>query len=191
MEKYSQVSDLFKKFKNVYIYESPDIQGGRCLFSLLSLADYRVAERISQEFPMLIPDVEEDIWRNHVIEHSFGPNVSDLNAGIVTTVAQLIIKLSGPNGLDGLKEDIEKARNSLQDMRDQLVLKVCEAFPGYDPDQVEELDWPSLAKRVAQAEVILGRNIDFLTEGEVAGELEGELQDGLDLAQVERELREA
>ena len=160
----NRVSKVFKDHSTVYMYQSDE---GRALFSLLSLKDYRVAEKISTEFSSLIPDVEEEIWDTCVIEHSFGSDILKLKAGLVTTVAQVIIRLSAPNGLLDLEAGIEDARSQLNDIREQLVLKVCEAFPAYNPASVEDLDWPTLAKRVAQAEKILGATIEFNTQPEL------------------------
>jgi hypothetical protein len=139
--------------KNLYLIQ---LGTGSVLFKLLSYDKSRIAERICKEFPSLTPKIEEDIWDECVIEHSFPKSMEQMNAGVVGTVVRVIIKLSAPRTIEEMQKDLEQEREKLKDIRDQIIVKICEAFPGYTPDEVAALDWPTLVERLSQAEKILG-----------------------------------
>ena len=152
------ILDLIKKHKNLYVFSSPE---GRALFSLLPIKDYYLIKRVAVEFPGLRLKIEEDIWRDCVIEQTFGGNPDNLPAGIVTTIAQVIMQKSCPTNIDKVGEDLDKARGKMGEMVRQLVLKVCEAFPNYSPEDVFNFDWETLIERVAESEKILGAELEF------------------------------
>lgn len=148
--------NIFKTYadhKHIYLIEMPH---GSVLFRLLPYDKTRIAERICKTFPSLTPKIEEDIWDECVIEHSFPSSLEDMNAGIIASVVRVIIKLSAPKTIQEMQEDLDKEREKLRDVRDQIIIKICEAFPGYTPENVTIMDWPTLVERLSQAEKILG-----------------------------------
>lgn len=184
---------LLKEKRSLYIYDSPD---GRILFSILPLEEYEIIKRVAEEFPALIPDLEEDIWSKCVIEQSFGGTEADLNAGIITTLAQLVMRLSCPQDIISIESDLELARKSLDNVVKQLILKVCEAFPAYTPDEVEQMEWNDLINKVAQAEKILGKEVEFHQNNDLAddGSVPMKMKDGqeiIDFEAMNRELAES
>lgn len=167
------ILNLIREKRALYIYDSPD---GRVLFSLLPMAEYNLIRKVGKDFPSLIPEMEEDIWERCVIEHSFGPDVFSMNAGIISTIAELIMRLSCPQDIMSVEADLAMARDDLQDITKQLMLKVAEAFPSYKPEEIEDLTWIELMERVAQAEKILGKDLEFHTHNESS------LNDGSEMA---------
>ena len=162
-----RLSDTFKNNSQLFIYESPE---GRAIFRLLTLEEYRVAEKLSRECPATLPSIEEEVWDMCIIEQTYDPEIDRLNAGIISTVAQLILRLSTAQDLSGVEREVVKARIEASKTREMLILKVCEGFPSYTPEQVEKFDWPTLAMRVAQSEMITGKIIDFeKSDGKIQG----------------------
>lgn len=149
------IFNLYSKHKNLYLFQSGT---GSVLFRLLPFDKTRVAEKITRAFPALAPTIEENIWEECVIEHSYPSNYQDMNAGVVSTVARLIIRLSSPMSIEEIKDDLDATREGLVDIRDQIVTKICEAFPAYKPEDVEKMDWQTQVKRLAQAEKVLGND---------------------------------
>lgn len=159
----SSLSKVFSKYTDVYLF---DTGNGAALFRLLPLDKYRLAHRISQKFPALTAEVEDEVWEECVIEHSFESSSENLDAGIVSTVSRIIFKLSCPSSMEEINRDIQEVRDNFNDVRDKMVIKICEAFPSYIPDDVEKLDWATLIKRVVQAEQILGTEFQASVAGE-------------------------
>lgn len=152
------IFNLYSKYKNLYLFQSGT---GSVLFRLLPFDKTRVAEKISRSFPALAPTIEENIWEECVIEHSYPSSLHDMNAGIISTVARLIVRLSSPMSIEEIKDDLDATRSGLVDVRDQIVTKICEAFPAYKPEDVEAMDWQTQVKRLAQAEKVIGSEFNI------------------------------
>ncbi|MDD3412432.1 MAG: hypothetical protein PHY47_00365 [Lachnospiraceae bacterium] len=153
---------LYSESKSLYLIE---FAMGSALFKLLPFDKGRIAERICKSFPALTAKIEEDIWDECIIESSFPSNLEDMNAGIIATIVRVILRLSTPSSIEDMQKDLDRERLKLKDVRDQMVIKICEAFPSYTPEDVIVMDWTTLIERLSQAEKILG--IEFnITTGE-------------------------
>jgi hypothetical protein len=191
--------NIFKTYadhKHLYLMEMPQ---GSILFRLLPYENTRIAERICKTFPSLTPKIEDDIWDECVIEHSFPSGLEHMNAGIIASVVRVIIKLSAPKTIEEMQGDLDKEREKLRDVRDQIIVKICEAFPGYTPDEVTRMDWPTLVERLSQAEKILGTEFVInpsdaakvsATNIGVATKLADDGQQYIDFAKENRTLRD-
>lgn len=114
-------------------------------------------------YPEFRWSIEESLWDECVIEHTIlsGADLEYLHAGLVSTIAQLILKYSCSTKAGQANEQLDDARMSLQDATQQAIIFICEAFPSYLPENLEQLTWNKLLKRLAQAEVILGKSFEF------------------------------
>lgn len=151
------------KDKDLYLFE---VESGRALFRLLDLEEYSTIRYILQCYPRFKTELEDSIWEDCIIEHNFRDNVNyassdTIDAGIITTLSQLILFLSCPKDIDTMNETLEYARASINDTREQAILVICEAFPSYLPEALEKMSWPTLVKRLAQAEQILKKDFNF------------------------------
>lgn len=154
---------LFSENEQLYNFQTPD---GAVIFRLLQMDRYRLVERLCMTYPSLVPSIEEQVWDECVIEHSFPSDYRDLDAGIISTVFRIILRKSGPRNLKRIVDDLQESRDNLnKDIRDQIILKICEAFPSYVPEQVEKMSWDTQRKRLAQAESILGTTFEISGEG--------------------------
>jgi len=67
-------------------------------------------------------------------------------------VAATILSSSGPQSVNELNYYFEANRGLVQNAMHQIVSLVCQAFPGYTPDQVYDMDYEVLMQRAALAE---------------------------------------
>ena len=124
----------------------------------------------------LVPDIEEEVFRNCVLDATIDyEDIDSLNAGIITTVFHSILSVSGPRSLSEIEIPLNFYRTSLQNVEEQIPLLICSAFP-YKPEDIEELEWPTVLKRLAQAEIILSNTfpsvpVQFVQNQVVAPEL--------------------
>jgi len=109
--------------KDLYLFDSGK---GRALFRLLSYKKYNTVKKILIEYPYFKPDIEDDIWDECVVEHTFPTSKDFSDAGIVTTVSQLILFFSGPKNINDVNADIQEAKESLNDAVEQAILVICE-----------------------------------------------------------------
>ena len=96
------------------------------------------------------PDIEEDevdLFRKSAREH--------LPAGIVSTVVKTVLYMSGATKADQVFGQLETQRALISNIEDQITVTICRAFPGYTPEDIEALDWPTVLRRAAQAEAML------------------------------------
>lgn len=163
------VFKVYSEHRHLYLFKT---DRGSVLFKPLEYSKCRIAERICAEYPSISVQIEDNIWEECVVEHSFPHQLHEMDAGLPSTVVALILRISAPRSIESLQEDLEKARNGLTDIRDDIVAKICEAFPAYTPEVVEDMDWQTQIKRLAQAEKVL--QADFSVSNDQApAETEG------------------
>lgn len=117
-------------------------------------------------------DLEASVYAEAVIHSSFDVDpIEDLSeedyalflaeqrqeqpAGIITTVAKLILQFSGCTNSERIMQHLDQSRVAIRNIEDQIVACLCKAFPAYKPEDVEKMSWPNIMKRLAQAELLL------------------------------------
>jgi len=147
-----------KEHRDLYMIVT---KGGRLLFRLLDYESYKAFGYIMQAYPELKFDLEDRIWDQCVLEHTYPDGKDSLDAGLVTTVSQLVLYLSCPRSIESINMQLDDARGLLMDAREQAILTICEAFPSYLPETLEKMSWGVLIRRLAQAEQILKKEFVF------------------------------
>ncbi len=150
--------ELYGKYKNLYLFNSGR---GSVLFKPLSYEDCETAKRICKNYPALAPIVEDNIWEKCVIEHTLNGTINTLNAGIISTIVRLILGFSNPTSLNDIQHEIDDIRENSKNIREDMIIKICQAFPAYKPEDVEGMEWKTQLKRLVQAEKILGTTFTF------------------------------
>ena len=150
--------ELYGKHKNLYVFNTGR---GSVVFKALSYDKSQTAKRICDAYPVLAPIVEEDIWEECVVECTIPEPLNKMKAGLVSTIVRLILRLSNPKDLPEIKKDLQEARDNTMSIREEIVLKICQAFPAYKPEEVEAMEWRTQLKRLVQAEKILGTTFEF------------------------------
>lgn len=150
--------ELYGKYKNLYLFNSGR---GSVLFKALSYADCETAKRICNNYPALAPVVEDNIWEECVIEHTLPGTVDTLNAGMISTIVRLILGFSNPTSIADIEYEINDIRDSSKNIREDMIVKICQAFPAYKPEDVEAMEWKTQLKRLVQAEKVLNTTFNF------------------------------
>lgn len=131
---------------------------GPIIFKLLPYGTFLGFQRLILNHPRIVPVIEDEIWLSCVLEHPYAEPLDDLLAGTVSTVAELILFLSGLPDIRDKQAVLEASRaRAAADFHLQVQVALCRAFPAYTPEQLEKLSLPQLLLRVAQAEQILGQ----------------------------------
>jgi hypothetical protein len=98
------------------------------------------------------PVIYEEIFRLCVLDKTFIDNIDKQKVGTIQLVVENILESSGPKGLSGLDSDIKQSRNIISTPIHQFVSLICQAFQGYTPDNVYQMDYETLLLRLALAE---------------------------------------
>ena len=152
-----------RKGSRVYAITFPD--GKRIPFRLLSWQDYTAFHRVLSQGALPEGALQEAIFRECCLDSRYVDDVNDLRAGVVPTIADTIMHMSGPNSPEEFNVQMDSYREATQSLLGQVVMIICRAFPGYTPDDLGKMDWPALLERLAQAEAILmSKNPPEITE---------------------------
>lgn len=149
---------VLKEHRDVYLFTA---NSGRAIFHLLDYDSYKTIRYVMQSYPQFKFDLEDTIWDQCVLEHTFPHGRDHLEAGLVTTISQSILNLSCPQSIEDINFQLNDARGLVFEAREQAILTICEAFPSYLPETLERMTWPMLVRRLAQAESILKREFEF------------------------------
>lgn len=137
----------------VYRYTFPD--GTRVPFRLLSWGDFNLYYRLYQKGTIAEDILENQIFKECVVDSGILEQMHDMKAGLVSTIAGIIMVLSGPADLDKFDGQLEIARQTVDTINSQIVMIICRAFPAYTPEDIEQMSWETTMQRLAQAERIL------------------------------------
>jgi hypothetical protein len=184
---------VLKENRDLYLFQ---LDSGRIMFKLLDYESYKTIRYIMQAYPDLKFDLEDRVWDDCVLEHTFPYGKEYIPAGIATTTAQLILHLSCPSSIDSINTQLSQARVLLTDAREQAIITICEAFPSYLPEDLEKMTWSMLLRRLAQAEAILKRQFEFTApasqplddSGKIFDRLKEYTENAVDFAKVNKEL---
>ena len=129
--------------------------GKRISFRLLSWKRFNDYWSLMQRGTISNCVLEDAIFRECVLDHDDIEQMYTMLAGVVATVAMVIMKMSGPSDESTFMPDLEVQRIEVSNLRSQITMTICRAFPAYTPETVELLPWPKVLLRLAQAETIL------------------------------------
>ena len=158
-----EIHEALSKHRELYLFE---LEGNRVLFRPLSWQDYKNFSYLMLAYPSLQADLEDSIWEVSVIEHNFPSGVDFVEAGIVQNIAQLVLYYSGCNftsksSIDKLTQRLGEARLAKDGVEGQIKLAICEAFPSYKPEELDQLTWSQLLERLAYSEHLLKKDFEF------------------------------
>lgn len=127
-------------------------------WKLLTVDDYIHYDMLYKA--QLYPDafVEDEIFCKSVLDKSLIDNIDRLKAGTVSFVVQSILQFSGPGSPDDITQMLEIKRYESTNILHDMVIWICQAFPGYTPDDLYSMKYPDFMLRFAQAEIKLLRS---------------------------------
>jgi hypothetical protein len=152
----ADIMEWKKRYRSVYYQK---IGGYEFIYRLLTKGEYLAlyfiqfhiseqAEDVLLEECVLYPEIKEGY-------------LDSLNAGVVATLVEKILSMSGFSNLEGIKADLEKERNDIQLLDNQIVLMICKAFPHLTPSDIDNFDYPTIIHHVTLAEEILGTKLEI------------------------------
>ena len=106
------------------------------------------AEDILLDKCVLYPEYHEHDW-------------NELKAGEPATLVENILISSGFSNLDNIKKDLDKEREKIRLLDNQIVVVICKAFPHITPSEIDTFDYPTIIHYVALAEAILGTELEI------------------------------
>ena len=94
--------EILVEHKDVFLFECAS---GRVMFRLLPYQKYAVIRHSVRTYPNLRWALEDDIWEECVIEHTFDQGLDNISAGVISVVAQLILKFSCSQNTEEAKRE--------------------------------------------------------------------------------------
>jgi hypothetical protein len=145
-----------KKYHNIYYQK---VGNREYIFRLLTKGEYlslyfiqfhinNEAEDILLEKCVLYPGLKQN-------------SLDSFPAGEAGTLIDKILSLSGFTNLDNIKEDLDKERENIKLLDNQIVLIICKAFPHITPSDIDNFDYPTILHYVTLAEELLGTKLEI------------------------------
>jgi len=166
------------KIESTSIYRT-DFEEGHVVWTPLPWSEYR-KYREARDFMGATIDIqlEESIFNKCVLYSSFDEDPPEelseeekwrwtedsrahQDAGIISSVVKNVLSVSGTLNPNSIIEVISYNRQAVANIEDQLIVFICNAFPAYTPEMVEAMEWATILKRAAQAEMILQTEIQI------------------------------
>ena len=113
-------------------------------------------------------EIYEAIFRYVVEDDWLAYNNSDMPAGIPTTIARLVISLSGlgEESIQYTEQLFEAYRNQANNTLQYMKRFICHTFPGYTFETIDKLNYQQLVKVFVQAEIVAKENHSFSSPGD-------------------------
>lgn len=142
-----------KKYKKLYRYYAPN--GIEIDYRPLSWDEYNAYIESIRNFAINEHLAEESIFEACVLNDIYVSSIDLLDAGTVLTVVNLILQQSGPQSADNIAEDLNAKRDEIGSITNQIISIICQAFPGYTPDDIDKMSWDRMMSVFVLAEHIL------------------------------------
>lgn len=139
-----------ERYGDVYVLILPSGQKIPC--QPLSVGDYLKYDSLFREGRIPSSYLENEIFQKCVLDKSFTGQINHLRAGIVTTVASLVMQISAPTDLAGIDQALAISRHKANATLHDLVAYVCQAFPAYKPEDLYDMPFDTFMLRVGMAE---------------------------------------
>lgn len=144
--------------KDLYVVEFPD--GTEVIFRLPSFKQAQQFAQllsVAQENTALLDIVYNHIFQEFVVDKYLAFHDPNLKAGIPSTVAQVILYLSGVD--DNFKEYTEMLldtyRSYTQNIFSMMRRSICVVFPAYKMSDLDDMTFQELIKVYVEAETVL------------------------------------
>jgi hypothetical protein len=150
--------ELKKKWSNLYVITIGD---NNYIFRLLTRGEFLSLSELSITDPIGMDDF---VYDKCVVYTDSEIPVDEMNAGIVTSLSELIAELSGFTSPDSLLSILAEKREMMELADSQMIVMLLQAFPNLDIETINEFDIEKLTYHLAIAEQILGVTLDIKKE---------------------------
>lgn len=163
-----ELHEALSSYRELFLFE---LDGNRILFRPLAWQDYKNFAHLFRSYPELYSDLEDLVWDAAVIEHNLPSSKDYADAGLVGSIAQLVLFHSGigdrsEQDISRMNEELHLARIKTKSVEGQIKRSICEAFPSYRPEELDKLTWSQLMELLAYSESLLGKDFEFSVKGD-------------------------
>lgn len=145
------LSDLRQIYGAVYVSEAPD--GQNIPWKPLPIGDFITYSSLLNTADVAYRSVlEDEIFRKCVLDPVLIKNIGLQKAGTIQIVVSAVLAHSGPQSADEFNYLLEINRTVAAVPLHEMVSLICQAFPGYKPEDVYALDYSTMLLRLAMAE---------------------------------------
>jgi len=123
------------------------------VFTPLEWGEYLRLVDLWANYPNLHLQIEEYIYKKHVISTSYTDEELNAFAGTIPTVVSMVFQISGVNDLETLFAQLEEARNTASDLSHNITAIIASVFH-YKFEEIDKMTWPEILLRFAQAELV-------------------------------------
>ena len=157
-----EVVDAYKKFGVLYVTQ---FEWGAVIWRPLSWSEVDLYEKLFMAAPGAKAELEEQIFRDCVVEHPLPEEDFDnWQAGIITTVANQIVKVSSATHPEEFIGRLNRVREEVAgNVLYQIYASIMKVFP-YKMEELIAMPLETLLERLAMAEVILGDKLPIQIE---------------------------
>lgn len=145
------VLDLKDKYGPIFTI---NIKGQTVVFRELTFAEFDYVALLQQSQDGSTVDSEDKIIELAVV-YPDNFNIDNLQAGIVSSLAQEILDASGFSNPKTAKAILEEKRNQAMQVRSLMKAFVLATISTYKPEDLDEMTYSQLAEKVALAERII------------------------------------
>jgi len=136
--------------------------------------------------------IEEKIFNACVIDDTDREGMDLFYAGDILTVVGLILHQSGPQSIESIDEKLEEKRELVGSITNQITALICQAFPGYTPDDIDNMNWDDVTEKLALAESILIAQGILSEPLEISGKTKKKIRSGpIDFNKANRDLAQS
>lgn len=166
-----EVVDAYKKYGVLYVSQ---FEFGAIIWRPLSWNEVGLYEKLFLVAPGAKADLEEQIFNDCVTEHPLPQeDFEHWRAGIVTTVANQIVKVSAATRPEEFLSRLEATRQEVSNNAlYQIFATIMRVFP-YKMEDLLAMPLETLLERLAMVEIITGEQIQIQIEQPSPAQLRG------------------
>jgi hypothetical protein len=148
-----------KEFKYIFKYlnDSNDI----VLFRVLRWDEYKVFRELLTTIPKLTASIKDHIFFQCLIDTNI-PSIDNLDfvpSGIIETISNFILNISGPDFGDKIFNDLDQVRDYEFMNSESRLFSLMSYFFGTQEKDFEGMYWSDILKLLAQLELIMSKTI--------------------------------
>lgn len=147
------ILDWKERYSNIYYYR---VGQHFFIFRLMTKGEY-IALYLMQ-FHMKVE--AEDLLLKRCVLYPESP-MDECPAGMIASLIDNILKLSGFSEIENIKKDIESTRNTIALLDNQIILLICKAFPHLKPSDIDKFDYPTILRHIVLAEEVVGTKLEI------------------------------
>ena len=178
------------KYKRIFKYCTPS--NDEIVYRLLTWSEYLVYTDTIQAGRIPSLYIEERIFNTCVLDDTDTEAMDLFYAGDILTVVGLILHQSGPQDVESIDNKLEEKRELVGSINNQITALICQAFPGYTPDDIGNMNWDDVTEKLALAESVLIQQKILSEPLEISGKKKQKIKAGpIDFGRANKDLAQS